>query len=100
MAGGQGLLPKWVNVAALLLLPASAASAFAGLYLSSQLAVRWPMVIAMAIPPLIAGYVLSLYQPSFRSIATSVAWNAPVWGAVLILSAVVWPAVARFPARL
>jgi hypothetical protein len=94
-AGGEGLLPPWVGFAAAILVPASAASAFAGLYLSSQLAARWPMAIAMAVPPLIAGYVGLLYLPSLRAMATSPVWSGAVWGGVLALSMVLWPSVSR-----
>jgi hypothetical protein len=91
IAGGQGILPKWVNVAALILVPASAASALAALNLVFETDSRWQLAIPLAIPPLIAAYVFSLYQPSLR---TAIA-NPAVWGVVLVLSAGVWPGFAR-----
>jgi hypothetical protein len=95
MAGGQGIMPKWVGIAAVILVPASAASAFGGLYLSSQLAIRWPINVAMSVPVLIAGYVVLLYLPSLRAAAISPVVSGLVWGAVLILSLVLWPTVSR-----
>jgi hypothetical protein len=100
VARGQGTLPAWARVAAVILVPASAASAFGGLYLSSQLAVRWPMTVAMSVPALIAGYVILLYLPSLRRVAGpavlgGAVLGGAVWGAVLILSIVLWPAVSR-----
>jgi hypothetical protein len=95
MAGGQGIMPAWVGIAAVILVPASAASAFGGLYLSSQLAIRWPMNVAMSVPVLMAGYVVLLYLPSLRVAAISPVVSGAVWGAVLILSVLVWPTVSR-----
>jgi hypothetical protein len=71
IAGGQGILPRWVVFAALILVPASAASAYGGLYLASELKAGWPMTIAMTVPPLIAAYSIALYQPSLRRAAAS-----------------------------
>jgi len=69
--------------------------AFGGLYLGSQLGVRWSMHVAMSAPILIPGYVVLPYLPSRRAAATSPMVGGMLWGAVLMMSIVVWPTVSR-----
>jgi hypothetical protein len=95
VAGGQNMLPAGAGIAAAILVPASAASAFGGLYLASELAVRWPMTVAMSAPALLAGYVVLLYLPSLRTVAASPFLTGAVWGTVLVLSIVLLSAVWR-----
>jgi hypothetical protein len=95
VAGGQDVLPGWVRTAALILWPASAAAAFASLYLASDAVLRWPVLIPIAIPPLIAGYVAVLYQPSLAAVFGASAGSGVLWGVILALSLTIWPAVSR-----
>src|SRR4051812_11589748 len=45
IAGGQNRLPGWEIVAALLLVPLSAAAALAALYVVNETPARWPLLI-------------------------------------------------------
>ncbi|SPE33642.1 conserved membrane hypothetical protein [Candidatus Sulfopaludibacter sp. SbA3] len=95
VAGGQDALPKWGIPSALILCPASAAAALAALYVVSESNMRWPLAIPLAIPPLIAAYVVSLCLPSLRTILAGPSVHATVWGIVLILSIAIWPPVTQ-----
>lgn len=88
MAGGQGALPGWVNIAALVLIPLSAAAAMASLYMVSETFMRWPLAIPVAAPVLLAAYFVMLYRQPAPSL------HQAVWGAVALLSLSIWPAVA------
>jgi hypothetical protein len=94
IAGGQGVMPSWVNLAALVLTPASAAAAMAALYMVSETGMRWPLVIPIALPLVLAGYFLSLYRPSAPSV------HPVVWSVVLVFTLAICPAVSgHFSAR-
>lgn len=95
MASEQPAMPRWVGLAALVLDPASAAAALAGLYLVQGSATRWMLAIPLVVPPLIAAYVFSLYQPALRATIAGPVGTAAVWASVLFLSVAVWPALSR-----
>lgn len=89
IAGGQGAMPSWANLAALVLTPASAAAAMASLYLVSETSMRWPLVIPVALPLVLAGYFVALYWPAAHGV------HPVVWSLVLVFTLSIWPAVSR-----
>ena len=93
-ARSQGLLPEWVGTLALLLIPASAAAGCAALYLVSQSEIRWPLVVPLVVPPLLAGFVFALYRPSLRDGLSTAAAQLSLWGTVAVLSVSILALVA------
>ena len=65
----------------------------AALYLVGGPAPQWPLITPVAVPVLMAGYVLCLYRPGTRELVGGAAGMA-AWAVILILSVAPWPAVA------
>ena len=93
IAGTRDLLHGWGNLAALMLGPGCAAAAAAALYLLSDPQVRWPAVIPVAAPVLLAGYVFGLMQASLRPLFSRPGTGAAVWLLALVFAVAPWPAV-------
>jgi len=93
IAGTRDLLPGWGNLAALVLGPGCAAAAAASLYLLSDPHIRWPVVIPVAAPVLLAGYACGLMQPSLRPIFSKAGIGMTVWMLALVIAIAPWPGV-------
>ena len=91
VAGTRDLLPGWGNLAALVLGPASAAAAVAALYLLSDPHTRWPVVVPVVAPFLLAGYACAVMQPSLRPVFSTPTAGLTVWLLVLFLAVAPWP---------
>jgi hypothetical protein len=90
---GQGIAPSWVGITATILVPASGAAALAALYLVGGPHPQWPVATLVVVPILMAGFVLCLYRPALRPMASGAAGIA-IWGLILILTIAPWPALA------
>jgi uncharacterized membrane protein len=93
IAATRGLLPGWGNLAALVLGPASAVAAMASLYLLSDPHTRWPAVIPVVAPVLLAGYACAVMQPSPRRVFSTPVAGLTVWMLALVLAVAPWPAL-------
>ena len=94
VTGGRDLLPAWVGVAAVLLVPASGFAAFAAMYLLDKTPARWPLAVPLGIPLLVCLYVVALHQPSWRSTVAGWAISGAVWAVVAALCVAVVPALS------
>lgn len=84
-----------MNVAALLLHPASCAASVAVVYLLDKRdTVRWMIVVPALAPILMLLYCAWLSFPALRAHVPSAPMYAGVWGVVLVLSLMPWPRVA------
>lgn len=92
VAGTQGLLPGWRSLAASILCPAAAVAAIVSIYLVSDANLRWPLIVLLAPPPILAAYTLLLYR---SSVVTSQPAHVAVWALVLAASISVWPALSQ-----
>jgi hypothetical protein len=92
-ATGQGVAPVWAGITAMILVPASGAAALAALYLVGGPHPRWPAITLVAVPVLIAVFVLALYWPGPREVMSGGAGMA-IWGVILILTIAPWPALS------
>jgi hypothetical protein len=92
MAGGQGLLRGLVNPVAWVLTIAAGAATFATLWLAAHTEMRWPLM-SLAVPPLLAAYVLAIHRPSLQGAFASPGSHLAVWWAVAVLTI---PAGAAF----
>ncbi|HEY4139833.1 MAG TPA: hypothetical protein VGM57_00375 [Pseudolabrys sp.] len=94
IALGKGDMPKPAAIAALILVPASAAVAFEVLALLSrphQPPHLWPLIIPAAIPPLIILYCFWALLPPLRAAISARVASGAVWGLVFILCAAIVP---------
>jgi hypothetical protein len=83
----KGDMPGWSKLAAVILVPASGASALAAMNLmSGHPGVRWPLVIPVLAPLLLIALSLWSYFPAIHSTVPSGAAGAITWGSVLLLS--------------
>ncbi len=91
----QRVLPSWIGYAAILLLPASCVAAWIAIYLLEYSPERWPFVIPVGVPLLLALYIVALLQPSLRGFAASLPVNLAIVAVLLWLSVSVWPVLGR-----
>ena len=91
VAGSRDLLPGWGNLVAFVLGPASAAAGMAAFYLLSDPHTRWPVIVPVVAPVLLAGYAFALMQPSLRPAASTPAAALTLWLLVLVLAVAPWP---------
>ena len=94
-AGSHDVMPKWMNLAAVALLPIAAITALIGLYLVERTETRWPLVAILAVPLFVALYLFSLFQPPLRALTGGTAAAVVVCGIVLAMSIPVFPALSR-----
>jgi hypothetical protein len=91
----KGGMPWWSKLAAVILVPASGASALAAMNLmSGHPGVRWPLVIPVLAPLLLIALSLWSYFPAVRSALPGAAALAAGWGALLVLSLLPLPALS------
>ncbi|MGH7712617.1 MAG: hypothetical protein ACREOG_15100 [Gemmatimonadaceae bacterium] len=102
LAGAKGAMPRSVALWALVLVPLSGAAAVASLVLLEgrvDTLAKWPLAVPVLAPLLIMLYAAWSLYPAWRATVPPNAANAAVWGGLLILSLVPWPAVLRSPAE-
>ncbi len=89
----RGAWPAWTRWAALILFPACAVASFLaiGLLNSSFYKAKWPLVVPGVAPVLMIVYAVWALYPTLQRALPAVWFSATVWGAILILSLVVWP---------
>jgi len=95
VAGGRDLLPAWVRAVALVVWPASGIAAVTALYLVDATDARWPLIVPVAIPPLLAVYGAALFVPSRRPVFLRPGVHAVTWGAVFLLAFPIAPVAIR-----
>jgi hypothetical protein len=92
MAGFKGGMRRTATAWAMLLHPASGAATIAAiLLLSDRTAARWPIVVPVLLPPLLATYSIWAYFPALREKIPARKIGLIIGVAVLILSLLPWP---------
>ncbi len=97
IAGLRAGFPSWTTLAAVILVPASAAAALSVVQMLSGdfYRAKWPLVVPILAPLLILAYAIWGYFPSLRAAIPSPAAGGILWGGVLILSVLPWPTITR-----
>jgi hypothetical protein len=92
-----GEMPAWAKGAALVLHPVWGLASLATLQVLSNGEGRetWLLVVPMLAPLLVMGYALWAFLPSLHRVIPSGVAGGVVWGGVLALSVLPWPAVYR-----
>jgi hypothetical protein len=82
-------VPGWAAIAAFLLHPLSGAAAVAALIMLSdgRNPPHWPILVLIALPPLLALYAFWPRLPMLHGVRPAAAISVTVWGSILVLSA-------------
>ena len=94
VAAAGGGIPIPAVFAAIVLIPASGFAALAASQLLAAPNVApflWPIVVPAAVPPLVIAFCLWALLPPLRSAIPAIAAVGAVWGAILVVSASLWP---------
>jgi hypothetical protein len=94
-AGVEDRMPASANLAATVLYIVSAAAVAAAFFLLQDSSRAWPAITPALLPPILAFYVFALYHPTWRSYFSGPDGSRAVWGVVLVLALVPWPAFYR-----
>jgi hypothetical protein len=97
IAGVRGGFPAWATIAAIILVPASGASALSTIEVLARNPhpAKWPLVVPLLAPLLMLAYVVWAYFPLLRTAIPSPTAGGIVWGGVLVLSLVALPTITK-----
>jgi hypothetical protein len=94
IAYAKGTMPGWAALAALILIPASAAASFGALDLLTRPSLPphyWPIVVPVLVPPLVVAFCFWALLPSLNTRVPGAVAAGVVWGAVLLLCLAIIP---------
>lgn len=94
LAAVRGVMPVWMRIAAVVLVPASGAATIAAIEIMSQgteWPVRWPLLIPAAAPGLLIILALWTALPSVRGLAPAAVVGGVALGGLVLLSVAPWP---------
>jgi hypothetical protein len=94
LAAARGVMPVWMRIAAVILVPASGAATIAAIEIMSQgteWPVRWPLTIPVLAPALIVALALWTALPSIHGLASASAAGGIALGGLALLSVAPWP---------
>jgi len=89
--GKQGLIPQKTAVIAAVLYIVYGVGLAAGFFVMDSDPQSWRVFAPAAVAPILAFYVVALYQPSLRPAFSGTRATVAIWGAVLILTGPAWP---------
>lgn len=93
IGGAAGGMPRWAALLAVILVPASAVAAFAGLDMASR-HMHWAVVFPGVLAPLIAFYAFWAGWPRLHAALPAERTSVAVWAAIFLLSAVTFALAA------
>jgi hypothetical protein len=95
VAGVNSQLPRWAVVVEFILVPSCAASALASvnLLMDTFYKSKWPVIVPALAPLLLMAFAIWALFPALRRSVPTVPANVFVWGSILLLSLLPWPAV-------
>jgi hypothetical protein len=93
LAESRNVVPPWTRVAALVLVPASAAAALKALEMTTRSGgLRWTALVPVLIPALIIAWALWVLLPGFQAMISPPLAGVVAWGGILLLTLAPWPA--------
>ncbi|SDR40193.1 hypothetical protein SAMN05519103_02695 [Rhizobiales bacterium GAS113] len=91
IGGLRGDMPRWAAILTLILHPLSGIAAFVAIDMYSR-HVTWAVIVPALLPPLIALYAMWARLPALHAALPARATSVVIWGAILILTIVPFPA--------
>ena len=94
IAYAKGAMPRWAGLAALVLIPASAAASFGALDLLTKPSLPshyWPIIVPALVPLLVVAFCFWALLPTLNTRVSGAVAGGVVWGGVLILCLAVIP---------
>ena len=95
VGSSKQVIPVSVGAIAWIAIPLSGLAALAAIAVLYDPPRRWPLILPVVLPLLIAGYVIYAFLPSVQTVSTSAAGLA-MWGIVAVLSVSIVPTAAAF----
>jgi len=94
LAAIRGVMPVWMRLAAVVLVPAASVATIGAIEVMSQATewpVKWPLVVPILAPALVVALALWAYVASIRAAVSTPIMAVIVFGGVMALSIAPWP---------